>query len=295
MGNRNDPKTDAELARLGREQSALIKDLLGPDAGPNDEWTAAMRRRQYGNLPPEKIDRLQSVLSDYGELRSSIFSEARGMILKEDEEKIALLEKEQRADIEKLFTPSELEEYDLRNSPLSNRLRMELSAFNPSEEEFKTLYRLYREAGNNPNGTLTEATSSQPGAAVRIGRVPQSQELLNAVVQALGPERAAEYQQARDPAYQQASRLLERLNLPAALAADVVSTQQDLQSRVNEVQRDRTLSADDRTAKLTALAAEADSRFTATLGARGYEVYKRYGGNWVTRIVPTSNQARPPG
>jgi hypothetical protein len=254
-----------------------------------------MRRRQYGNLPPEKIDRLQSVLSDYGELRSSIFSEARGMILKEDEEKIALLEKEQRADIEKLFTPSELEEYDLRNSPLSNRLRMELSAFNPSEEEFKTLYRLYREAGNNPNGTLTEATSSQPGAAVRIGRVPQSQELLNAVVQALGPERAAEYQQARDPAYQQASRLLERLNLPAALAADVVSTQQDLQSRVNEVQRDRTLSADDRTAKLTALAAEADSRFTATLGARGYEVYKRYGGNWVTRIVPTSNQARPPG
>ena len=102
----------------------------------------------------------------------------------------------------------------------------------------------------------------------------------------LGPERYADYQQASQPQYQQLNALVARLDLPLSAAAQVASVQQDVQQRVAAVRADRKLSADARTAQLVALAQEAATKITATLGARGLEGYKQNGGQWLNQLTP---------
>jgi hypothetical protein len=256
-----DPKAGHEIDALGREQTALVKELLGPDAAAPDAWSQLIRQRKYGNLDPDKIDRLETITSDYADLRKEITVEARGIFLPEDQQKIALIEKEQRADIVKLFTPEELEDYDLRTSNTAQNLRYQLSAFNPTEEEFRTIFNLTQ-------------------AAQQANQNPQ-----NAIEAALGPDRAAEYQQAISPAYQQVNLLLTRLELPASIAPQIVAVQQDIQQRAAALQQDQTLSADDRTNQLAALAQEAQTTLTSTLGTRGYEAYKNFGGWWLNNLT----------
>ncbi len=285
-----DPKAGNEIAALGREQTALVKELLGPDAAAPDAWSQLIRQRKYGDLTQDKIDRLENITSDYTDLRNQVAGDARGIFLPEDQQKMALLEREQRADIVKLFTPEELEDYDLRNSNTAGGLRHQLAAFNPTEEEFRTIFEL-TQAAQSANGAASGLVINGPGNANQ--QAAQSQ-LQAAIAAALGPARAAEYQQAINPAYQQVNQLLTRLELPASIAPQIVSVQQDIQQRANAIQQDQSLSADDRTTQLAALAQEAQTTLTSAMGARGYEAYKSYGGWWVNNLTRRPAPKMPP-
>ena len=285
-------KLAPELQKLAKEQAVLLKELVGPDIALDDPVSRLQRETRFGSLPAEKIDRLQSITSDYNELRSQIGIEARGVFLPADREKFTLLEQEERADIVKSLSPAELEDYDLRNSPLSFRLRDQLADFSPTEEEFRTLFRLQAAFDHKPGEpTGAPGTANPESLFDRLGTPATLQAQIEA---ALGPARAAEYKQAIDPAYQQVSRLLNRLELPAAIAPQVVTVQQDIQQRANAVRQNRALSADDRASQLTILAQEAQVRLTTTLGENGYTAYKNYGGEWLNTLTPRPSASPAP-
>ncbi len=276
-----DPKAGGEIARLGREQTQTLRDLLGPDAAASDDWSRLVQERKYGTLSQDKIDKLQDIMADYSDLRSQFSAETRGVFLPEDRAKFELLQKEQRADLVKLFTPEELDEYDMRTSFTANRLRSQLDSFQPSEDEFRTIFKLTQamemSQGNPEFGTTATAPNDRQAAA---------KQLQADIIAALGPDRAAAYQQSIDPAYQNANRLLTRLELPNSLAPQVVAVQHDIEQRANVIRQDRTLSQDDRNAQLGALAQEAQTRLTTTLGASGYEAYKSFNNGWLNNLTP---------
>jgi hypothetical protein len=276
-----DPKAGGEIARLGREQTAYLRELLGPDAAASDDWSRLIQQRKYGTLSQDKIDKLQDILADYNDLRAQFSAEMRGVFLPEDRAKFQLLQKEQRADLVNLFTPEELEEYDMRTSSTAGRLRSQLESFQPSEDEFRTIFRLTQafeiQNGNPEFGPVGDVTRDRAAAM---------QQLQADVAAALGPDRAAAYQQAMNPAYQQVNRLLTRFDLPATLAPQVVSVQQDIEQRANAVRQDKTLSPDDRTSQLAGLAQEAQTRLTTTLGVQAYEAYKFSNGGWINNLAP---------
>ena len=279
-------KLAPELQKLAKEQAVLLKELVGPDIALDDPITRLQRESRFGSLPADKIDRLQSITSDYNELRSQIGVEARGVFLPADREKFLLLDQEERADIVKSLSPAELEDYDLRNSTLSARLREQLADFSPTEEEFRTLFRLQAAFDHKPGEPTGASGPANPYSLFeRLGTPATLQAQIEA---ALGPARAAEYKQATDPAFQQVSRLLNRLELPASIAPQVVTVQQDIQQRANAVRDNRALSADDRASQLTTLAQEAQVRLTSTLGENGYAAYKNYGGEWLNTLTPRS-------
>ena len=124
------------------------------------------------------------------------------------------------------------------------------------------------------------------------GRNPQS-EALAQIEAALGPERTADYKLALDPAYQQVTRLLTRLELPSTLAPQVVAVQHDTEQRANDIRRDRTLSAEARTGQLTALEQEAQAKLTSTIGENGLAAYRSLGGWWLNNLVQRSGPASP--
>jgi murein L,D-transpeptidase YcbB/YkuD len=246
-----DPKTLAALRDLGKEQTALMKSLLGSDGVPGNEEMNAWQRRQFGNLPAEKLTQLQSINSDYAELQQEIYAKSKGVILAEDREKLAFLEKEKLADIAKTLTPQELEDFQLRTSNTANQLRNQLTTFNATEAEFRALYKAA--------SGVDEKFGRNIGFSNPNDYQARQAALLAAAQTALSPERFAEYKQAADPQYQQINRLVARLELPAATSQQVVALQQDIQTRARAIQTNRDLPAADRTTQLEALQAAGEA------------------------------------
>lgn len=279
-----DPKAEAERAKLEREYADTVKQLLGSDAEPgsNGDESREMRFRQYGNLSAEKISQVQAVSQAYGERLTQIYNSARGGTLgPEFAEKIDAVNREGHAEIAKLLTPDELLEYDLRNSQTSARLRMSLTGLNPTEAEYRALFPLYQ-AYDAQFPPIYSSIKPEVMAA-RTAAQQQMQEQIKAL---LPPDRYADYLQASNPQYQQLNQLVARLELPLSAAAQVASVQQEIQSRANALRTDRQLAPADRTAQLAALAAEAQAKITAAIGARGLEGYKQYGGQWLNQLTP---------
>lgn len=282
--NIQDPQTAAAMREITKEETQAIRDLLGPDAY-RDEYYMTTLRRQFPGLSDEKINQLNLLQMKRNEQQSDLMANfAGGMISAADSEKLRAIDKEQHAEIAKVLTPEELEEYDLRTSNIASSLRYSLSAFDATEQEFRTLYQL-RAAFDDRLGAYYAAPSQEEMKA----RADAQQELNQQIKAALGDERYADYQRATDYNYQQTSKLVARLDLPAEAANQVWAVQQDLQQRATATRSDRTLSAQDRNQQLAALADEAQNRVSAVLGERGFEAYRQYGGNWMITLQP----ARP--
>jgi hypothetical protein len=274
-----DPKLNAEIARLSSEHAKLLRDLLGDDA--RDPMEAAFQVRRLEGVPPDKVAGVKRLLQDYDEMRAELYR--AGSITAAEREKLAAIDKAQRADLAQLLTPAELLEYGLRSGPVADQLRWQLAAFSPTEAEFRAVYQLqaaFQEQWSNAYGALSADQQRQRSEAQK--------QLNEQIKAALGPERAADYERSLNGDYQQTSRLVARLNLPAEAANQVWSVRQDIQKQQQAVLANRTLPADERNQLLATLAEEAGTRITATLGARGFEAYKQYGGQWLQQLQPGS-------
>ena len=278
-----DPKTELALRRLSREEQKTLRALLGSDAEANDPLNQVQQGRRLDGLPPGKIGDISRILDGYDEKRGDIY--AAGTYAA-DREKLAALDKAQHAAIAALLTPQELEEYDLRNSDTADSLRTNLAAFNPTEQEFRAIFRLQQAFDENFESAYGIPTPDQ----VQQRDEAQSQ-LDNQIIAALAPDRAALYARARVYDYRTTSQLVARLELPPETTDTLWAMQQDIQQRRAAVPAN--LPRAERTAQLTALAAEAQTKITALLGPGGLTAYKQYGGQWLNNLAPRAAAAPP--
>jgi len=281
---RMDPKVMTAMNALNKEQAAMFKGALGPDAEylENDPLSQAMIANQNGGLPKENIERIRAIQSDYNDLKSEIMGSMNGVTLSEDYEKLAYLEKEQQADMAKALSPNDLFEYQLRNSPTASVLRSNLQAFNPTEEEFRVIFKAQLDFDQKYGSPFLV------GPTQRVDRQAHEAELQDNIQDALGSDRFAEYKQETDPGYMATSRLVERLELPSTAGQEVQTVQGDISKRADSIKKDSSLSPSDKSAVLAALADEASSKLTAVLGERGLAAYKQTGGWWIQNINPPS-------
>jgi hypothetical protein len=141
-----DPKVRMAQTQLYREQQKALRALLGPDAEPRQNMNALYQGLRFDTVPPEKVPDVQRILSEFQDARSDIFSAAGGGLMgTEIQKRMEALQKEQHAALAQVLTPQELEEWDIRNSDTARQVRYQLSAFNPSEAEFRTLFKLQAE------------------------------------------------------------------------------------------------------------------------------------------------------
>lgn len=287
-GSNSGAKILAARQQLQRDEKEALDNLLGADSGLT-AYARAQQIKQYGNLPPEKLSELNRINSDYNELMSEVRNAAQGILLPEDRDKLAYLEKEKRADITAALTPDELFEYDLHNSSTAGSLRYQLAAFNPTEDEFRAIFKV-RQAfdAQYANGNFDMMTMDQ-----RRAYGEAQAELTKQIQPLLSADRYAEYQQKTDPAYIQANALVTRLNLPATATSDIVAVQKDITKRASAIRQDNTLSPPDRAVQLKALGDEAVLRLTPTLGDAGIAAYRQSGGYWINTLQRASSGPLP--
>lgn len=269
-----EPKKLEALRALRAERNQSIR-----DAGItiSDEDTID----RLGGIAPEKVDPLLRILADYAELRSTLNSDTRGILLNEDREKQLYLEQQQRQDVAALLTPDELTNYELKNSVTATTLRAKLAILDPTEEEFRAIFKLQRafdiENGANP--------VPQPTTEQAAKRRSAQERLDHEVEQLLGGSRYADYRLATDPAMEPTNRVLARFQLPLEVGRQAAQVQKDALAQLSQINAQR-LQPAQRNARLSALQSETDTRLAQILGPQAIDAYKQVNVGWLSRLRP---------
>ncbi|MDO8542319.1 MAG: hypothetical protein Q7S40_17915 [Opitutaceae bacterium] len=263
--------------QIYRERSRALRELLGNDAFYGGDPTAA-QRRQFGNLSPAKIDLVQRIADDYAEMTSQIKAAMQGLSLPDDREKLALLEREKRADLAAILTPAEREDYEMRSSPLTMRLRTGLTIMDASEQEFRTIFRIqqqFSDAQNTDVGFITPEMNERRQAAQK-----QQAEKLKAV---LGDARYAEYARATNPEYQQLYRITQRENISLDTAERAFALRDRIAEQSTQIAGNASLDADAKRAALKVLAQNTRTQMIGILGPTAGNAYAQ-SARWLTYV-----------
>src|SRR6185436_12189108 len=133
---------DQKIRALQREKRQLLKELLGIDI---DEELAKWSGRpdeddlRYGFLSPEKQQQLRALQAKYRDLERALLAE--GGVNPESRARVNALRAQREAEMAQLLTPEENEQYQLRNSWTARNMREGLGAFEPTEWEFRELFK----------------------------------------------------------------------------------------------------------------------------------------------------------
>lgn len=167
-----------EMQEYSRQTAKNLEAILGPDARPSARLDAVARARQYGSLPDAKIDAIAAIERDYQEMQSDMMRSQGGDTFSFEEwgarqQQRNLLKTEMRADLEKILTPTELTEYELRNSDTARTIAYGLRDLSVSTAEFAALYEVQRafDAANPPltgRITMEQMTARQNAEQARM-------------------------------------------------------------------------------------------------------------------------------
>ncbi|MES2695599.1 MAG: hypothetical protein V4773_19135 [Verrucomicrobiota bacterium] len=263
----------AARAAMDREEREALQNVLGGD----DNLSIESRRQIAGNLPAEKTSSLMKIVSDYRQMEAQLYLQDPNRGSPENLAKVALLQKERRADIERLLTPAELLEYDLRNSNAANLLRNRLGPFKVTETEFRALYAAFKQA---------EEAATAAGVPPRIrDRDPLIEPALRQVLgetRHADREREKQLEAERIRTFGATRQLTEKLGLPMEATNDLLILQADFRPRLAALQTARTATPEQREAQIAELSREAERKLTWLLGPEGYATYRAQMGQWLT-------------
>ncbi len=289
---RSAPEVFAKRAELARDFDRELQALLGPDWQRQNAFMAYAERARFGNLSQEKTIAVKQVIRDFDDLMLRVHVESQGALTREDREKLGFIEKERAADLAKVLTPAEFDEYMMINSNTARTLRRQLASFEPTEQEYRAIFRAQKAYDDKYSFLTGTASRTAEGNAERVAA---NKQLLAEVRAAIGNERAAEFERSRDFTYSGAAVIAQRLGLPKTVANDVYAVQQDMQRRVMEVRGNADLSVEQRTQQLKALQAEANNRVRGSLGEKGLDAYQGGGGQWLQYLFAPPNTTGQPG
>ncbi len=188
-----------ETRRLQKEQRELVKALFGDKV--HEEMA-----RDSGNAyvdPLEKIvgtkntallEQLRGIRERLQEKEQAIYAKAQGFIDQWAGEDLKKIRKAGRDELAKVLTPEQLEQYELRNSDTAQQLRYNAGPFEPSEDEFKALFR-YKQAQEQINVRQTDDDGNfvQPTREESLARAKAAKESDEALKTVLGHDRLKEF------------------------------------------------------------------------------------------------------
>ena len=276
------PELQQKLRELDLEQRALIRDLLGVEL--HTEMARYYDDEQYSQatynfLPVEKQGQVKSVTDRYDQMAEQIYSNSKGLLLDEDQEQLKEIERQRKAELAALLTSEEMEEYELRHSDTANSMRSQLAGFEPTEDEFRKIFRLQRTFDDE----VEKADDSGPAAAALTAEVQK----------VLGPQRYAEYQRAQDPDYRSLVQLGERFQMAPEAAQQIYNAKQAAELYKARLESNPNLTPEQRAQLAASIAGETQKYVAGALGPEAYNAYQRSGGDWIGNLSAIDPNAAP--
>ncbi len=266
-------RRDKERA-LEQEKRTLIKELLGVDL---DTEVARSSGRVNGEdwrngfLPAEKQEQLKAIRDKYQEQERALFADG-GIRSPENRAKLLALRTQQEAEIAQTLTPAEYEEYQLRNSGTARNMRDNLASFQPTETEFREIYKAQKAFDDQYGGFRG------PGGGDDAGRA-QAQQQLDDQLKALLGDRYKDYTLAQDPRYRDAYDFTQ----DKTSAEQVYNMRTAAEDERRRIMNDQSITADQRPVLLADLANQTKTALTSVLGPTASQDYMN-NANWVNRL-----------
>src|ERR1041384_5480696 len=129
---------------LAAEKKALIKELLGIDLQEKPDLLGAFNpfERLLDFLPSEKQSRIMEIMQNFQ--AKQVKNLGKGSPDEMDMKEMQKAQKDMEAEIGKMLTPQEFDDYQLRLSSTAMMMRMQLDGFNPTEQEFRDVFRFQK-------------------------------------------------------------------------------------------------------------------------------------------------------
>lgn len=268
-----------QYGAMQRERAKLQRELFADPFFSTDDVTAT-QRRQFGNLSKQKTEMLQRIEDDYSEMTAAIRSGTNGILLPEDREKMALLQRERLTDLASVLSPQELADYNMRSSPVTNMLVRQLGTFNATEAEFGAIFRAQQAFSDR-----MAPTALSSGGGNFEGRRIAQQELNEQLKASLGEVRFADYQRETDRSYQQLLRLAERENMSKETTLRAYNIRDNVAAESHRVLDDAALPVDQKRAALQALAERTRTELLGILGPNAGPAYvKLVDQQWLSMV-----------
>ncbi len=275
MGNEEAKKKQQELAQ---EKKALLKELLGiePVEKPEEVFgLTAIMETMLDFLPPAKQAKVMELMQDAQ--TKAMKRMGNGQPDAEDLKEMKKIQKDAEAELAKLLTPQEKEDYDLRLSQTAMMMRMQMRDFEPDEQEFRDIFKLKKKFDDDFGGQFGMMSQDKEEQAKRAAA---QKELDGQLKSMMGDARYAEYQRGQDWAYGAMSKVAERQGLPKEAAVKVYDMKKTAEEQANKLRADQSLSNEQRQAALRAIRTETERAITATFGQKGFDSYQSQQGAW---------------
>jgi hypothetical protein len=189
------------------------------------------------------------------------------------------LMKEKDAELAKLLSPQEKEEYDLRMSQTAMVMRMQMNDFQPNEQEFRDIFKLRKEFEDEYG--MMGMQSNKPEDIEK--RQAAQQELDQSIKNTLGEDRYREYKYDQDFSRSTLKDIAKEFNVPKEQAFKVFDVKAAAQEEAARVRKDQSLTPEQRQAALQAIQQETSQAVNRLIGSAAGEAYFSKG-SWLKNL-----------
>ncbi len=271
-------------AELEQEKRGVLSELLGGTCNEGRWLTQedADFERRLGFLSEAKREALKVLTAKYPGLEEEVESIVNAGTLNGDlSERQKTLDRynQKRTELAQLLTPAEYEQYEINATWTARNVRKGLAGFNPTEEEFRGIFRIWRAQDENLV-TIYSTGQEDPGVTA-----------VNAAIkEVLGAERFEQYQRTwGNSDIHELANLAQDYGLATETPLVLDNMRRSALSRVHQIFADSQLSPDQRQAALDALQQQTATSFSQQLGPTAYEQYIAGKGNWLQTLGSQPN------
>jgi hypothetical protein len=261
---------------LTSEKKGLLKELLGANTEEKPDLAALTNPMQgmLDFLPEEKQGKIIGILQDYQTKAMKLMK--NGTPDAEDMKSMGKMQKEMDQQMAAVLTPEEHEDYQLRLSQTSMIMRMQLGAFDPSEQEFRDIFKV-RKAFEDQYGLAgTGAVNKEERDSMNAAK-KDSEAQIKAL---LGDTRYAEYTRAQDPTYQSLVKIANRNELDPSVATQAYDMDKLSKDEIAKLRANKTMDAAQRDEAIKGIKDESQRSIQAVLGDKAFAAYTNRAGKF---------------
>jgi hypothetical protein len=264
-----------KFEQLRKRRDELVRQLIG--ALPEEKEPVAketpivvnLSGPVLGALTREKFNAVQEICGRSMDRQLGYYNNRQneGVFLNQGD--LARLREQTRADLTQVLNGDELEEFLLRYSHNANRLRLELTALEPTPEEFRAIFRSVDALEHRLQlefGAIDSLSSRQ--------REEFERQREDSIKKVLPPERYQRYLVGRYPLFRQAQLMVKRAGLPERVTLSFYEVLSAHESRRREVLNNSALNSEQRQVGLQTIERDRETELLKALGEEGYKQYR---------------------
>ena len=272
---------EKQLAAIDKELPAVLRELLGInyEREVNKYFVDAdLDNRRLAFLSDDKRSQLLALRDQFeGERERAMYQSQGGKLPAADIDQLRQIDQEQDAALSQLLTPQDKEGYELSMSPTADRLRKELIGFNPTEDEFREMFRRQKAIDSayqfeDPNDD-----------SVRALKAADEQAMMAEFKAQLPPDRVAQLDRSQDPDYQNLCVLSERFDLPDGTSQALLDMRKAAEDQKRELLSNKDIAPERVEVALKAIQAETEQAARTALGDQAFGQYSQ-SARWIQNL-----------